>query len=248
MIVLRSAAEIESIRKAGSILAGALKKIRLSARPGMQTAQLDRIARKEIIDRGGYPAFKDYRGYPANICVSVNEEVVHGIPSKRRLKDSDIVSIDIGVKFGEYFADAAVTLAIGNIPDTARRLMEATEKALYIGIENALPGKRVSDISSAIQEYVESRGFSVVRALVGHGIGTKIHEEPEIPNYGRRGTGQRLEPGMVLAIEPMVNAGTFEVETLEDGWTTVTKDRKLSAHFEHTVAIREDGPEILTIE
>ena len=247
MIVLRSAAEIESIRKAGSILAEALEKIRLSARTGVQTAELDRIAELEIIDRGGYPAFKDYRGYPANICVSINEEVVHGIPSKRKLKTGDIVSIDIGVKYGEYFADAAMTLAIGDISDTAKRLIEVTEKALYTGIENALPGKRVSDISSAIQEYVESQGFNVVRALVGHGIGTKIHEEPEVPNYGRRGTGPRLEAGMVLAIEPMVNAGTFEVETLEDGWTTVTKDRQLSAHFEHTVAIRKDSPEILTI-
>jgi len=246
MIVLRSMQEIESMRHAGSILAEALKKIRLAAKAGVETAQLDRIARKEIIDRGGYPAFKDYRGYPANICVSINDEVVHGIPSKRKIKDGDIVSVDVGVKFGEYFADAAETIAVGNISDAARRLVEATEKALYVGIENAQPGKRVSDISSAIQEYVESRGFSVVRALVGHGIGTKIHEEPEVPNYGRHGTGPRLEAGMVLAIEPMVNAGSFEVETLEDGWTTVTKDRKLSAHFEHTVAITENGPEILT--
>ena len=246
MIVLRSMQEIESMRHAGSILAEALKKIRLAAKAGVETAQLDRIARKEIIDRGGYPAFKDYRGYPANICVSINDEVVHGIPSKRKIKDGDIVSVDVGVKFGEYFADAAETIAVGNISDAARRLVEATEKALYVGIENAQPGKRVSDISSAIQEYVESQGFSVVRALVGHGIGTKIHEEPEVPNYGRHGTGPRLEAGMVLAIEPMVNAGSFEVETLEDGWTTVTKDRKLSAHFEHTVAITENGPEILT--
>lgn len=246
MIVLRSAEEIESMRQAGSILAAALKKVRLAAKAGIETAQLDKVARKEIIGLGGYPAFKGYRGYPANICVSINEEVVHGIPSKRKIRPGDIVSVDIGVKFGEYFADAAVTIAVGNISDEAKRLMDATEKALYIGIENAQPGKRISDISGAIQEYVESRGFSVVRALVGHGIGTKIHEEPEVPNYGRRGIGPRIEPGMALAIEPMVNAGTFEVETLEDGWTTVTKDRKLSAHFEHTVAITEDGPEILT--
>lgn len=246
MIVLRSGEEIEQMKKAGSILALTIKKLKTVVRPGTQAIELDRIARREILALGGYPAFKDYRGYPANICVSINEAVVHGIPSKRKLKTGDIVSIDIGVKFRDYFADAAVTLAVGEISNTARRLMEVTEKALYIGIENAIPGKRVSDISASIQEFVESNGFSVVRALVGHGIGTSIHEEPEIPNFGKRGTGPRLTAGMVLAIEPMVNAGAYEVEVLEDGWTTVTKDRQLSAHFEHTVAVREDGVEILT--
>ncbi len=246
MIVLRSAEEIAEIRKAGSILALAIEKIKANVRAGVQTIELDRMARSEILARGGYPAFKDYKGYPANICVSVNEAVVHGIPSKRKLKSGDIISIDIGVKFRDYFADAAVTLAVGEISDTARRLMEVTQRALYTGIENAVRGKRESDISASIQELVESNGFSVVRALVGHGIGTKIHEEPEVPNFGERGTGPRLEAGMVIAIEPMVNAGTCEVETLDDGWTMVTKDRQLSAHFEHTVAIGEDGAEILT--
>ncbi len=184
MIVLRSAEEIAEIRKAGSILALAIEKIKANVRAGVQTIELDRMARSEILARGGYPAFKDYKGYPANICVSVNEAVVHGIPSKRKLKSGDIISIDIGVKFRDYFADAAVTLAVGEISDTARRLMEVTQRALYTGIENAVPGKRVSDISASIQELVESNGFSVVRALVGHGIGTKIHEEPEVPNFG----------------------------------------------------------------
>jgi len=246
MIVIRSEEEIALIRKAGSILEAAIKKLKAHARPGVRTRELDEIARDEIIKRDGYPAFKGYKGYPGNICVSINEQVVHGIPSERKLKEGDIVSIDIGVRFKDYFADAAVTIGVGEISDAAGRLIEVTSKALYIGIDNALPGRRVSDISSKIQQHVESSGFSVVRALVGHGIGAAIHEEPEVPNYGRPGAGARLEPGMVLAIEPMVNAGTYEVEVLEDGWTTVTKDRRLSAHFEHTVVIREGGAEILT--
>ena len=246
MIVQRSEEEIRMLREAGSILAAALERLRKSVRPGITTRELDKIARDEIIKKNGYPAFKGYKGYPANICASVNEAVVHGIPSARKLKDGDIVSMDVGVKFRDYFADAAITVGVGPISDNAQKLIEVTQKALYIGIENAVPGKRISDISSSIQEYVESSGFSVVRALVGHGIGTKIHEEPEIPNYGRPGTGPRITPGMILAIEPMVNAGTFEVETLEDGWTTVTKDGSLSAHFEHTVAVRSDRAEILT--
>lgn len=246
MIVVRSSDEIETIRKAGSILAMTLEKLKKSVKAGVQTEELDRIARDEIMRRDGYPAFKGYKGYPANICTSVNDVVVHGIPSKRRLKSGDVVSLDIGVKFKDYFADAAITLGVGRLDDAAKRLIEVTEKALFIGIENSIPGKRVSDISSSIQEFVESNGFNVVRAFVGHGIGTMIHEEPEIPNFGRPGTGSRLQPGMVLAIEPMVNAGTYEVEILNDGWTAVTKDGRLSAHFEHTIAVREDCAEILT--
>lgn len=246
MIVVRSSDEIETIRKAGSILAMTLEKLKKSVKAGVQTEELDRIARDEIMRRNGYPAFKGYKGFPANICTSVNDVVVHGIPSKRRLKSGDVVSLDIGVKFKDYFADAAITLGVGRLDDAAKRLIEVTEKALFIGIENSIPGKRVSDISSSIQEFVESNGFNVVRAFVGHGIGTMIHEEPEIPNFGRSGTGSRLQPGMVLAIEPMVNAGTYEVEILNDGWTAVTKDGRLSAHFEHTIAIREDCAEILT--
>lgn len=246
MIVLRSDGEIASIREAGAILAATLEQLKKHVRPGVKTIELDEMARQEILKRNGYPAFKNYKGFPGNICTSVNEVVVHGIPSERKLRDGDIVSIDIGVKFRDYFADAAVTLGVGKISETAEKLIRVTEKALAVGIERALPGKRLSDVSAKIQEYVESNGFSVVRVFVGHGIGTEIHEEPEVPNFGRSGTGPRLEPGMVLAIEPMVNAGTYEVEILDDGWTAVTKDRRLSAHFEHTIAVRKDGVEILT--
>jgi len=246
MIVIRSDEEIETIGKAGRILAETLEKLKSHVKAGVRTKELDKIAREEIIKRNGYPAFKGYKGFPGNICTSINETVVHGIPSDKKLKNGDIISIDVGVKFRDYFADAAVTVGVGKIGDAAKKLLEVTEKALYIGIENAMPGRRLSDISASIQAFVESNGFSVVRAFVGHGIGTTIHEEPEIPNFGKPGTGPRLEPGMVLAIEPMVNAGTFEVEILEDGWTTVTKDRRLSAHFEHTIAITIDGAEILT--
>jgi len=193
------------------------------------------------------PAFKDYKGYPANICASINETVVHGIPSERKLKEGDIISIDIGVKLEGYFADAAVTVGVGKISSVARKLMDATAGSLDVAIENSVPGRRLSDVSAKIQQFVESKGFSVVRDFVGHGVGTKLHEEPEIPNFGSPGTGPRLEPGMVLAIEPMVNEGTYEVEILEDGWTAVTKDGKLSAHFEHTIAITNDGAEVLTV-
>ena len=246
MIVLRSKDEIAQIGRAGSILAATLEKLRRCAKPGIQTKELDAIAREEIIKRNGYPAFKDYKGFPGNICVSLNEMVVHGIPSDRKLRDGDIVSIDVGVRFRDYCADGAITVSIGRIGETAAKLIEVTKKALYIGIENAQAGRHLTDISYAIQQFVEANHFSVVRALVGHGIGTKIHEEPEIPNFGKPGMGPILEPGMVLAIEPMVNAGTFEVETLDDGWSIVTKDRKLSAHFEHTIAVTAKGPQILT--
>jgi len=246
MMILRSADEIATIGQAGAILAATLEKLKKCAKPGVQTKELDRIARDEILKRGGYPAFKGYKGFPGNICVSLNETVVHGIPSDRKLKDGDILSIDIGVRFRDYYADAAVTLGMGEVSESAGRLIEVTRSALYIGIEKAKPGRHLSDISHGIQEFVESNSFSVVRALVGHGIGTAIHEEPEVPNYGKPGLGPILEPGMVLAIEPMVNQGTFEVETLDDGWSVVTKDRRLSAHFEHTIAITKKGAEILT--
>lgn len=246
MIILRSDEEIGHIRKAGLIVAMVLDKLRKLAKPGIETRELDRIALEEILKNKGLPAFKDYKGYPANICVSLNECVVHGIPSARKLKDGDIVSIDAGVKSGSFFADAAITVGVGNVSDEARRLMKVTEESLRRGIENAKPGKRLSDISANIQKHVEDNGFSVVRSFVGHGIGEKIHEEPEIPNFGRPDKGPRLESGMILAIEPMVNEGSHEVEILEDGWTAVTKDRKLSAHFEHTIAVRDDSAEILT--
>lgn len=247
MIVLRSVEEIDRIRQAGRIAARSLEKVKKYARPGIETDELDRIACDEILKAGAFPAFKDYKGYPANICTSVNESVVHEIPSDRRLKEGDILSIDVGVGFKNFYADAALTIGIGNISDKAKKLIKVTEESLYCGIENARPGKRLSDISAAVQSHVESHGFSVVRAFVGHGIGEKIHEEPEIPNFGAPNKGPRLEPGMILAIEPMVNEGSFEVEVLGDGWTAVTKDRALSAHFEHTVAVGIGEAEILTV-
>lgn len=246
MIVLRSEAEIESIRGAGRIAALTLERMKIAVKAGTKTGELDEMARKEILKEGGEPAFKDYKGFPGNICTSVNEVIVHGIPSKRALEDGDIIAIDVGVKFKGYFADAAMTFAVGDISGEAERLIEVTKNALYAGIDNARPGNRLSDISSSIQQVVESSGYSVVRAFVGHGIGAKIHEEPEIPNFGKPGTGPKLERGMVLAIEPMVNMGAFDIEILDDGWTAVTKDRKLSAHFEHTVVIRDDDAEVLT--
>lgn len=246
MIAIRSDDEIADIRKAGQILSQTLKKVRTVIRPGVETREIDAVAREEILKRDGYPAFKGYKGYPANICVSINEAVVHGIPSGRVIREGDLVSIDMGVRFRDYYADGAITVAAGEVSENAKRLMDVTRKALDIGIGNAVTGRHLSDISSGIQAYVESNGFSVVRSLVGHGIGTHIHEEPEIPNYGKPGTGPLLQSGMVLAIEPMVNAGGFEVEILEDGWTVVTKDRRLSAHFEHTVVVRDNKAEVLT--
>jgi methionyl aminopeptidase len=247
MIILRSAEEIGQIKKAGRIVALVLELLRKKARPDVATEELSRIAEDEIARNGGHPAFKNYKGYPASICTSINEQVVHGIPGDRRLKDGDILSIDVGVRAGNFFADAAITVGIGDISAQAKKLIKVTEESLCCGIKNARPGKRLSDISCGIQSHVESNGFSVVRAFVGHGIGEKIHEEPEIPNFGAPNKGIRLEPGMILAIEPMVNAGAFEVELLEDGWTAVTKDGSLSAHFEHTVAVSESGPKILTL-
>ncbi len=246
MIVLRSEDEIETIQKAGSIVASTLEKLARYAKAGTRTIELDKIARDEILKRNGYPAFKNYKGFPGNICTSINEVVVHGIPSDRSLRDGDIISIDVGVKFKDYFADGAITLGIGDISDNAKKLIDITKKALYAGIDNARPGNRLSDISACIQEVAESNGFSVVRSFVGHGIGMKIHEEPEVPNFGRPGRGPVLEQGMVLALEPMINIGTFEVEILDDGWAAVTKDRKLSAHFEHTIAIGNTKASILT--
>jgi len=216
-------------------------------RAGVSTLELDRKAEEYIRAQGGEPAFLGYRGYPASICASINEEVVHGIPSaKRILKDGDVVSLDIGVKKAGYFGDASRTFPVGEVSGAARRLLDVTERSLDAGIEQARPGGRVSDISAAIEREVKREGFSVVRALVGHGVGRELHEEPQVPNYGRPGEGPRLRAGMVLAIEPMVNLGGADVITLADRWTVVTADRQLSAHFEHTVAIREGGPEVLS--
>lgn len=246
MIILKSRQEIEKMKIPNKLVAEVLEEIAKKIRAGITTIELDRLAEAIIIKRGGIPAFKGYRGYPNTLCISVNEQVVHGIPSKRRLEGGDIVSIDLGIYYKGYYGDAAVTLGIGEVSHEAERLLTATRKALDIGIEKACIGNYLSDISHAIQSHVEEEGFSVVRAFVGHGIGTSLHEDPQVPNFGEAGTGSLLKNGMVLAIEPMVNAGGSDVEVLEDNWTVVTRDRSLSAHFEHTVAITDNGAEILT--
>lgn len=246
MIEIKSESEIDVIRQAGRIVSDTIKDIREYVKCGVKTSELDERARDTIIKKGGLPAFKGYRGYPSNICTSINEEVVHGIPSQRVLKEGDIISIDLGVRYEGYFADAAVTLACGKINKALLHLIDVTKIALYLGIQCATAGRRVSDISYAVQRYVESEGFSVVRSFVGHGIGSQLHEEPQVPNFGKPGLGARLKKGMVLAIEPMVNMGTYEVEILPNGWTAITKDRKPSAHFEHTVCVTDGEAEILT--
>ncbi len=246
MIELKSPSQLDMMREAGRIVGEVLEMLREAVRPGMTTAELDEMARLKILEGGGKAAFKGYRGFPGNICTSVNEEVVHGIPSRRRLKEGDIVGLDVGAVFEGYFSDAAITVAVGSISSEAADLVAVTQKALMNGISHARPGNHLSDISHAVQQTVESNGYSVVRDFVGHGIGTELHEPPQIPNYGKPGFGPLLKEGMVLAIEPMVNQGEAAVEILEDEWTAVTKDRKLSAHFEHTVAVTESGPEILT--
>lgn len=247
MIVLKTARELSIMKEACRISASALELVGRSIEPGVTTAELDAIAEKYILSQGGKPNFKGVSGYPATTCISINNEVIHGIPSKnRKIVAGDIVSVDLGASFEGYNGDNAATFAVGDISDEAKRLIDATRESLYEGIAMARAGGRIGDISHAIQAYVEARGFSVVRDFVGHGIGTKLHEAPEIPNYGTAGKGIRLLPGMTIAIEPMINAGQPEVKTLSDGWTVLTKDGKLSAHFEHTVAITADGPKIMT--
>ena len=234
------------MRAANALVAEVLAELRGMVRPGLTTADLDAFAEERIRDRGGDPAFKGYHGYPATICASINEEVVHGIPSRRELVEGDIVSVDLGVRLDGFYGDAAVTLPVGRVSERAADLLRVTEEALHRGIGRARPGGRVSDISHAVQTHVEQHGFSVVREFVGHGIGASLHEEPQVPNYGTPGRGPRLAEGMVLAIEPMVNLGKPAVRVLNDGWTAVTRDGMLSAHFEHTVAVTDNGPEILT--
>lgn len=246
MIVLKSDEEIKRMAEACRIVAEVLDGIRKNVAPGVMTRELDEFAESYIVAKGASPAFKGYRGYPSTVCASVNEQVVHGIPSARKLKDGDIISIDVGVNYKGFFGDAAITLPVGSVDKKALKLLEVTERALDAGIEKAVVGNRLSDISSTIQDYVESGGFSVVRTFVGHGIGRELHEDPQIPNYGRPGEGPKLLEGMTLAIEPMVNARSWEVKILNDGWTAVTKDGSLSAHFEHTVAITNNGQSILT--
>lgn len=247
MILIKSRDEIEKMREAGKIVAQVLSIMKDSVVPGITTAQLDSKAEKLIRAAGGEPAFLGYRGFPGSICASINEELVHGIPGLRRLKEGDIISIDVGVRYKGYYGDAAVTFSVGKVPESTKRLMKVTKDSLDIAIENMQKGNRLSDISHAVQSYVEKNSYSVVRNYVGHGIGCRMHEAPEIPNFGSPGKGPRLREGMVFAIEPMVNAGSWEVEVLSDQWTVVTKDRSLCAHYEHTVALTAEGPEILTL-
>ena len=235
------------MRAAGRLVGQVLAALAAKVAPGVTTAELDAIAEGFIVDAGATPAFKGYHGYPATICASVNDEVIHGIPSGQRvLNPGDVISIDVGAKLNGYYGDSAVTLAVGPISEAAATLLRVTEESLYKAIEVVKPGSRISDIGHAVQKHVEAHGFSVVREFVGHGIGQEMHEEPQVPNYGEPGRGPRLAEGMVIAIEPMVNAGKPQVKVLSDGWTAVTRDHSLSAHFEHTVAVTADGPWILT--
>lgn len=246
MIELKDKYQLQKMRTAGKIVAEVLELMKETVKPGVTTKELDVLAERHIRKYGAIPAFKGYNGFPASLCTSINEEVVHGIPSSRVLKSGDIISIDCGAIYDGYVGDSAITLPVGEISDEDKKLLKVCEESLRLGIAQAHKGNRLQDISHAIQAYVEKNGMSVVRDFVGHGIGRKMHEEPQVPNFGKPGRGPRLEIGMALAIEPMVNLGGYEVVTLEDNWTVVTKDGRKSAHFEHTVAITENGPEILT--
>lgn len=247
MIVLRTAKEIEKMRKACIISAGALQVAGEAVKPGVTTYEIDQIAYRYIKKQGAEPNFLNLYGFPATACISINDEVIHGIPSKTRvLQEGDIVSIDLGAKVDGYNGDNAATFAVGKISEEAKRLCDTTRESLYKGIEQAVAGNRIGDIAYAVQSYCEERGFSVVREYTGHGVGTKLHEDPSVPNYGTAGRGQRLLPGMTIAIEPMINMGKKEVKQMSDGWTVKTLDGKLSAHFEHTIAITSNGPLILT--
>ncbi|WP_342346634.1 type I methionyl aminopeptidase [uncultured Nitrospira sp.] len=247
MIIIKTAEEIELIALAGKIVTQCHQLLVNEVKPGMTTLELDRLTEECILDLGGIPAFKGYRNYPNSLCASINEEVVHGIPSRRELKDGDIIGLDVGAIVEGFYGDGAVTVSVGAIPENIQLLIGVTRDALHKGLEQAVVGNRLSDISFAIQTHVEKHGYSVVRDFVGHGIGRQLHEEPQVPNYGRPGQGPRLKPGMALAIEPMVNLGGSAVKVLKDGWTAVTCDGSLSAHFEHTITIEANGaPRILT--
>ncbi|HXG30178.1 MAG TPA: type I methionyl aminopeptidase [Thermodesulfobacteriota bacterium] len=251
MIFLKSEEEIERIKAASQVVVEVLERLKEEAKPGVSTWDLDRIAEEATLKRGAIPAFKGYRDYPASVCFAINHEVVHGIPSKKKvLREGDILSLDFGVCLNGFYGDAAITIPVGKVSPLAERLINVTRNSLYKGIERARPSNRLFDISHAIQSYVEEEGFSIVRTFVGHGIGRNLHEDPQVPNFvpenGNWGKGIRLKPGMVIAIEPMVNVGRPDVRILSDGWTAVTVDGNLSAHFEHTVAITENGPVILT--
>ncbi len=247
MIIRKSQSELDKMRRAGLIVARTLHELRKMVAPGVTTQELNAHAESRIRAAGAYPTFKGYRGFPASICASVNEEVVHGIPSSRKLREGDIIKIDCGATLDGYVGDAAISVPVGDVSADAQRLMEATRESLFQAIEKMVSGNRLHDVSYAVQEYVEARGFSVVREFCGHGIGQKMHEDPQVPNYGRPGTGTKLKPGLVLAIEPMVNLGTHEVEIdKKDKWTVRTRDGKYSAHFEHTIAVTDNGPVVMT--
>ena len=245
-ITIKSAAELDAMRHAGSIVGATLTLLKRSVEPGITTRELDSIAYKEITSHGAKPAFKGYRGFPGSICASVNEEIVHGIPGKRVLKEGDIIKMDVGATIEGFIGDAAVSVAVGQVSQGAIDLMEATRLSLEEGIKAARPGNRIGDIGAAVQTFGEAQGYSIVREFVGHGIGRFLHEDPQVPNYGQAGRGQLLRAGMCIAIEPMLNVGDWRTRIMDDNWTVVTADGSLSSHFEHTIAITEDGPEILT--
>ncbi|MBW2109400.1 MAG: type I methionyl aminopeptidase [Deltaproteobacteria bacterium] len=247
MVILKSPREIDKIRRSNQMVAEILATLKKKVTPGTDTLTLDKMAESLALEKKAVPAFKGYRGFPYSLCASVNDQVVHGFPNRRPLREGDILSLDFGIYYDGYYGDAAVTVSVGRISREAQRLLKVTEEALWLGIRQAVVGNRLSDISHAIQSHVEAAGYSVVRKFVGHGIGRDLHEDPQIPNYGKPGTGVRLKPGMVLAIEPMVNAGGYDVKTLEDGWTAVTTDGSLSAHFEHTIAVTDNGPVVLSV-
>lgn len=246
MIICKTPREIEIMREAGRIVALTHQELKQHITPGITTKELDQIAEKTIQNYGATPSFKGYNGFPGSICASVNEELVHGIPGKRKLKEGDIISIDIGAKYNGYHGDSAWTYPVGNISESVQKLLDVTEKSLYLGLEQVKPGERLSNISHAVQTHAEENGFSIVREYVGHGIGQDLHEDPQIPHYGPPNRGPRLKPGMVICVEPMVNQGRRYVKTLSDDWTVVTVDGKWCAHFEHTIALTEAGYEILT--
>ncbi|MCI0606041.1 type I methionyl aminopeptidase [bacterium] len=246
MVHIKSLEEVEKIRKASLIVARTLQSLAQCVQEGISTLELDSVAESEILKAGARPAFKGYRGFPRTLCVSINEEIVHGIPSKRKLKDGDIVSLDLGAIWDGFYGDAARTFAVGRIAKEAQNLIDVTKESLRIAIDQARQGNRIGDIGFAVQKFVEGYGYSVVREFVGHGIGRNLHEDPQIPNYGKPGQGPRIKAGMVFAIEPMVCQGGPEVEILADNWTAITRDRSLAAHFEHTIAITENGPVVLS--
>ena len=246
MIMRKRAEELEKMRRAGRVVGEILEILQAAVRPGVTTQELDEIAEREIRTRNATPSFKGYRGFPATICTSINSEIVHGIPGNRVLKEGDLIKLDAGAIVEGFHGDSAVTVPVGEVSEEALKLIETTERSLQAGIAEAKSGNRIHDIGAAVQTTAEGAGFSVVREYVGHGIGRALHEDPPVPNYGKAGTGLKLEPGLVIAIEPMVNVGSYETRLLPDGWTVVTADGALSAHFEHTIAITDNGPEVLT--